>query len=1237
VATPGPSAEIADAAHSLAIEHFYFLPPMVPDPTVEGAFDGSLSPQVEVCELVFETSDPPQVTDCLDLGPEPALFTMDTGPGSETVRMEPANEHYVVNWHTDEFVLDDQKTYRIIVSVAGTVLGYADVDAVSGGNQLKNVDTDEYILLKDGRTLPIKFRIEEGAVFVVGSDPVTITAEDGDVVLDVPAGALSEEVGITVDPVTDLSGIPAEVQALQGSVYEFGPDGTTFDEPVDLTLSFDEAQIPPDADITRLAIYTEENGQWIELPTVIDFDANTVTAQIEGFSTKAVGVTGGGSHTCALVNGDAFCWGDNRSGQLGDGTLVSSARPVQVQGDPYDEISAGQSHTCARKSSGTVECWGSGANGQLGNGTTTRRQPTPVQVQGGPYDEIAAGFFHTCGRKSSGTVECWGSGANGQLGNGTTTRRQPTPVQVQGGPFDEIRAGGSTTCGRQSSGMVECWGWGANGQRGDGTTTLRQSTPVQVQGGPYDEISIGFDHACGRQSSGTVECWGRGNFGQRGDGTTTNKQSIPVQVQGGPYDEIALGGYHTCGRQSSGTVECWGYGANGQLGNGSTSDQTIPGAVLGGPYDAIAAGYWTTCGVTPAGAIECWGGNWAGQAGTGSAGGAVTSPSPVQGLPDPTPPITPLLPSPVSAGASHTCQVTQAGDIECWGSGPLGNGMTFTETAPVKIEDPPQGPQTWARVSSGGGQGGGFGRSSCALTTSGDIYCWGFGTVGQLGNGGNVGINTPVATSDPIEGPQTWTGVSMGETHACAVNDVGDVYCWGSNDVGQLGDGGTSNGNIPQKVVDSVDGPQTYVIVSAAQRHTCAITRDGSAFCWGSGGSFNRLGNTTIGGGVTSEPVPVTVAGMRKFVSLEAANSHTCGITTDDGPYCWGSGGNGRSGISGSLSGLKSISTGLAHSCAVTFAGEAWCTGLNNAGQLGDGTNSQSGTPVMVEGGHLFESISAGGSHTCAIRDDGETMCWGFNSSGQLADGTMVDRNEPVLVGSTPVDPDMAALWTLDDGAGQVAAELVAGLDGQLGSTTGADINDPTWIPGRFGGALQIDRDGSTPLGSSRSEYVLVPNDPSLEPTQISVEAWMRMAAYPGDFSYPLRKGIRACAHAGYGFVTSSGRMHFLVARDIPDNTTTRLSEGADASTGIYDGQWHHIVGTYDELNLRLYVDGVEVGTGTPHTQPIRYNLATDNDLYIGAYEESAGCRLSWKGDIDEVAIWNRALTASEVAARAAR
>jgi hypothetical protein len=271
-----PSASISDAAHESGNTHFYFLPPIVPAPSPRGAFDASLSPVVEICEW----------TGAACVAPLVAAFTMTSGPGAATIRLAAADELYIVNWITDRFAVDPGRVYRVRVLVAGTELGYADVAVVGSAGQAKNVDTGLFIPLVDGRTLPIKFRIERGAVFVVGPAGGTVVAADGQVALEIPTGA-TEDLGITVTP-SDPP--PSTVGLLPGTVFDFGPQGTTFAEPVRLRIAYDEASLPPGISESDLTLLTEHDGRWQELPgEVVDVDANVVSAFVSGFSKKGVG------------------------------------------------------------------------------------------------------------------------------------------------------------------------------------------------------------------------------------------------------------------------------------------------------------------------------------------------------------------------------------------------------------------------------------------------------------------------------------------------------------------------------------------------------------------------------------------------------------------------------------------------------------------------------------------------------------------------------------------------------------------------------------------------------------------------------------------------------------------------------------------------------------------------------------------------------------------------------------
>ena len=323
--------------------------------------------------------------------------------------------------------------------------------------------------------------------------------------------------------------------------------------------------------------------------------AADVPALVGGVSTLVAGY----SHNCVVTaSGGVKCWGSNSNGQLGDGTTTARAMPASVNGlaGGVSGLRLGAFHSCALTSGGGVKCWGNNGSGQLGDGTTTTRS-IPADVNGltSGMIAIAAGWYHTCALTSSGGVKCWGQNSNGQMGDGTTVQR-PTPVDVNGltSGVVGVAAGYSHTCALTSSGGVKCWGLNGSGQLGDGTTTQR-TTPVDVSGLTSGVVGIaaGHSHTCALTTGGGVRCWGMNGNGQLGDGTTTNR-STPVDVTGltSGVAAVAAGYSHTCALTTGGGVKCWGYNSNGQLGDGTTTQRTAPVDVsaLGSGIAAVAAG-----------------------------------------------------------------------------------------------------------------------------------------------------------------------------------------------------------------------------------------------------------------------------------------------------------------------------------------------------------------------------------------------------------------------------------------------------------------------------------------------------------------------------------------------------------------------------------------------------------------------------------------------------------------------
>jgi len=359
-------------------------------------------------------------------------------------------------------------------------------------------------------------------------------------------------------------------------------------------------------------------------------------------------------------------------------------------------------HTCAVTAGGGLKCWG------VLNGSTT---PLDVVGLSSGVAAVSADGKHACALTTAGGVKCWGDNTTGELGDGQAcgTRICTTPVAVSGlaSGVAAVAAGDFFTCAVTTAGGVKCWGANGAGQIGAVTTqncgdpdllNPCSTVPLDVVGlsSGVAAVVAGGGHACALTTAGGVKCWGANYFGQLGDGQACGTEACitPVDVTGlsSGVAGISAGGAHTCAVTTAGAVKCWGAGREGQLGTAATeecgpyqspcSTTPVDVAELSSDVAAVAAGGAHTCALTTAGAVKCWGSNGAGQLGDGQACGttACTTPVDVTGLSSGV--------AAVAAGGAHTCALATAGGLRCWGSnsfGELGDGTTTDRTTPVDV------------------------------------------------------------------------------------------------------------------------------------------------------------------------------------------------------------------------------------------------------------------------------------------------------------------------------------------------------------------------------------------------------------------------------------------------------------------------------------------------------------------------------------------------------------------------
>lgn len=706
-------------------------------------------------------------------------------------------------------------------------------------------------------------------------------------------------------------------------------------------------------------------------------------------------LTSGKSHNCVvLFDGRVKCWGAQNRAQTGTYAAGSFITPVNVVLDTTGiaKITSSYDQTCALYSDGKLVCWGSNFSGSY-------EGPTTYLNAGSGAEDIAVGQAFLCVVYTGGTVGCIGDNTYSQLGAGVAGANYPT---TSPGTIPSITnavkvyAGGFFACALLADQSAVCWGSNWNGDLGNGVVNANYMVPVVPTGLSSDVwyLTLGLNHACA-QVGAQIKCWGANDMGQLGRGTMTAAEVTPDVVSGltGSVNGVTVNGSHSCAVMVNESIYCWGRNTENQLGDGSGINSAVPQLVLNipGPVRLFSAGYYHNCMVTDSDQITdfktyCWGQSSSGEVSRATLGSAST------------PTDIPLLKTldidkvhiEVREESANTtaCALINGGTLSCWGDNTfhqLGVGDTISVYNGLQVVVLPA---TVTDFSLGLTHG-------CALLTDGTIYCWGRNNLNQIADG------SASATVDPAVSPSglsnNFVEIKTGDNHSCALNSTGQVYCWGDGTYGQSGS--CSASNIPQLIA----GLPAIATLELKSNTSCAVTTSKTVYCWGSNGE-GQFGNGQIQ--TPCQITPTLSVNGETVDKLALGKAHGCALMADGKVKCWGSDLLGQLG-SGSASNARlltpaaissleyqvdDIQAGLNHTCVLTKSSGVKCWGYNLTGQAGHYYNLSStvtnkvSEPADVIGlQYGVEKLQTTGDSSCSISVNGQTKCWGYNRNGILS------------------------------------------------------------------------------------------------------------------------------------------------------------------------------------------------------------------------------------------------------------
>jgi alpha-tubulin suppressor-like RCC1 family protein len=743
-------------------------------------------------------------------------------------------------------------------------------------------------------------------------------------------------------------------------------------------------------------------------------------------------VSGGASHTAAIkTDGTLWSWGFGSFGRLGNSATTTRSTPVTTfaGGADWKQVSAGNTHTAAIKTDGTLWTWGSGSNGRLGNAVTTGNISTPVTTFAGGtnWKQVSSGYSHTAAIKTDGTLWTWGLTTVGRLGNAVTTGNISTPVTTFAGGtnWKQVSSGGSHTIALRDDGVnKELYVFGNNLSQQLGTNVFLEMyrSPGLIFGSSSDwkQINAGSTHSTAIKTDGTLWVWGNNTSAQLGTSDTQLKNTPVTTFAGGTnWKQTSGGGQHTSAIKTDGTLWSWGNGGSGTLGtNGTTLTRSTPVTTFAGGTDwkQVSSGDDHTTAIKTDGTLWTWGNGTNGRLGRISLAGTTSRSTPVTTFAGGTNWADTATGAAeelytISGGSKTSLAVKTDGTLWVWGPFAGENNPILPNiSTPVTTF---AGGTNWKQVS------GGY-ESNAAIKTDGTLWMWGFNPSGIHGANDNNTHFTPVTT---FAGGTNWKQVSSGYRHTAAVKTDGTLWTWGGTDntissTGQLGRlSALSFRSTPVTTfaggtnwADTATGAaEELYTISVGVRISAAIKTDGTLWTWGYG-TNGSLGNGVIDFSNRSTPITTFAGGTNwKQVSI-GQFKHGAGIKTDGTLWTWGFNRDGTLGNASIIdtstpvttfaggTDWKQVSSGGYYIAAIKTDGTLWTWGYGGVGNLGNFSTSDCSTPVTTfAGGTDWKQVSSGYKHTAAVKTDGTLWTWGKgDDNGQLGNGYYIRASTPV-------------------------------------------------------------------------------------------------------------------------------------------------------------------------------------------------------------------------------------------------